>query len=218
MTKSGRRTGVVKSARMPSWITDKDNQRRWNGQFIEILKRDYTNSDASISAILRNERLSQICATKIRSYVHKGVTKWWYEQSKARGAKYKKQLRIAIRGLRAAIELVVIRGNQELASSLRMLADEFSLELGRCKQAFATKRHGRDRDHSFLFECHSFLQTELGHPITYVTLANLVNAGYEVEEIPLKEPVSDEQIRKNLTNFKRNNPLWRLYGSIKTPA
>jgi hypothetical protein len=205
----------VGGARKPRWISDKENQRKWNGLFIKILKRDYLHSDSAISAILGNNRVSQICATKIRSYVDKDATNWWYEQSKARGAQNKKQLEIAIGGLRAAIVLCVNRGDQESASSLEMLADQFSRALGRCKQAFATKRHGRDRDHSFLLECHSFLQKELGRRVTYVTLANLVNAGYEAEGSPLKEPLIEEQIRKNLTNFKRNNPRWRLY---LTPA
>jgi hypothetical protein len=78
---------------MPGWIRDKENQRKWNGRFIEILNKYYLNSDAAISAILADERLSQVCATKIRSYVDKGVTNWWYGQSKAQGAKYKKTLK-----------------------------------------------------------------------------------------------------------------------------
>jgi hypothetical protein len=215
VTKTRRRTGAVKGARIPRWITDKQDQKKWNGRFLAILKRDYTNLDASVSAILHDERLSQRCATKIRSYVDKGVTIWWYEQSKARGAKIKEMLKLAIGGLRAAIVLCAIRGDQESASSLGKLAEEFSLQLGRCNQAFATKPHGRDRDHSFLLECHSFLQKELGQPVTYVTLANLVNAGYEADGSSLKEPITEEQIRKNLANFKRNNPLWRLYDSMK---
>lgn len=198
---------------MPSWKTDKKNQRIWNGQFISILKRDYSNSDTAISAILGNERLSNICATKIRGYVDKGVTKWWYEQSQRRGAKYKELLENAIGGLHAAIVLCQFRNIQEPMTTLGMLADKFSLHLGQCKKAFATKRHGRDRDHSFLFECHSFLQAELGQPITYATLANLVNAGFEADGSSLTEPVTEEQIRKNVANFKRNNPLWHLYGS-----
>src|SRR5208337_2268944 len=111
------RLGAVKGARTPSWISDKESQRKWNGQFIEILRKYYLNLDPTISAILANERLSQFCATKIRGYVDKGVTDWWYEQSKARGAKYKEQMEIAIRGLRAAIVLCAVRGNQESASS-----------------------------------------------------------------------------------------------------
>lgn len=129
-------------------------KKKWHNQFTIILKRDYFNLDSAAAAILGNERLSQVCAKKIRSYVDKGFTIWWYQQSKARGAKFKEELKIAIGGLRAARVLCMIRGNQELVPSLAMLADEFSRALGRCKQAFATKRHGRDRDHSFLFECH----------------------------------------------------------------
>jgi hypothetical protein len=215
MANTGKQAGAVRNIRVPSWIHDKENQRKWNGRFIEILKKYYLNSDPAISAILANERLSQVCATKIRSYVDKEVTKWWYALSKARGAKYKEKLKTAIGGLHAANDLCVIRGKQELASSLVILADEFSRELGRCKQAFATKRHGRDRDHSFLFECQSLLRKKLGRSISYVILANLVNAGYEAEGSALKEPITEDQIRKNLTNFKRNTPHWRLYGFMK---
>jgi hypothetical protein len=215
MVKTRKPAGAVKGTRKPAWIRDKENQRKWNGRFIKILKRDYLNSDSTISGILGDESLSQLCATKIRSYVDKGVTNWWYAQSKARGAAYRETLKTAIGGLRAANDLCVLRGKQEFASSLGTLADEFSLELGRCKLAFATKRHGRDRDHSFLLECQSFLLKRLGRSVSYVTLANLVNAGYEVEGAPANEPISEDQIRKNLANFKRNNPLWRLYGSVK---
>ncbi|MGD0922927.1 MAG: hypothetical protein ABSA70_14365 [Terriglobia bacterium] len=219
MIKPGKRTGDVKGAPDPAWTRDTANQSMWNGQFIGILKRDYVNSDVAISAILRDEQLSQLCATKIRSYVGKNVSAWLYEQRKARGAKLKRQLEIAVAGLRAAIGLCMDGGKKELLLPLGLLADEFSQQLGRCKQAFATKRHGRDRDHAILYECHSFLQEKLGQPVTYVTLANLVNAGYEADGGPLKEPVDEEQIRKNLANFKRNNPLWHLYGSMrKTPT
>jgi len=212
MSKTGRTTEEVKGVRIPAWTQDTANQCKWNDQFIGILKRDYLNSDAAIAAILRDRRLSQLCAMKIRGYVDKDVSAWWYELSKARGAKFKKKLELAIAGLRAAIALCMIQGNQEIVLTLGKLADGFSQQLGRCKQAFATKRHGRDRDHSMLFECHSFLQKGLRHPVTFVTLANLVNAGLEADGNPPKEPVTEEQLRKNLANFKRNNPFWHLYG------
>jgi hypothetical protein len=216
MAKTGKQARAVRGTRMPGWIRDKENQRKWNGRFVEILKKYYLNSDSTISAILVNERLSQVCATKIRSYVDKGVTEWWYRQSKARGTRYKATLKTAIGGLRAANDLCLMRGKHELASSLGMLADEFSLEVGRCKAAFATKQHGRDRDHSFLLECQSFLRKELGRSVSYVTLTNLVNAGYEAEgSPPKKEPITEDQIRKNLAHFRRNNPHWRLYSSMK---
>ena len=98
MAKTRKHAGAAKGTRMPGWIRDKENQRKWNGRFIELLKKYYLNSDPAISAMLANERLSQVCATKIRSYVDKGVTNWWYGQNKAKGAKYKKTLKTAISG------------------------------------------------------------------------------------------------------------------------
>ena len=213
MVRTGRRISEVKGARVPTWIQDKADQSIWNDRFVGILKRDYKNSDAVISTILSDQRLSLLCATKIRSYVDKDVSACLYEQRKVRGAKVKKQLEIAVVGLRAAIDLCMDGGKRELLLPLGMLADEFSQQLGRWRRAFARKRHGRDRDHAILHECHSFLQKELGIPVTYVTLANLVNAGYEADGKPPEELVDEERIRKNLTNFKRNNPLWYLFGS-----
>lgn len=168
-------------------------------------------SDAVISAILKDERISQLCATKIRSYVDKDISDWLYRQRKARGNKTRKRLEIAIEGLREAVGLCKEGGKAEFLTPLVKLADELSRALERCDQAFATKRHGRDRDHALLLECHSFLQAELGRPVTYATLANLVNVGYETEGNPPTDPVDEEQVRKSLANFKKNNPLWLLY-------
>lgn len=218
MIKTGRRTVASRRARKPSWIRDPQDQKKWNDQFIKILKTGHLKSDALISAILGNERLSQMCATKIRSYVDKNFTTWWYAESKARGIKVKEKLELAIGGLRAAIQLCRIRGDRESASSLGMLGDEYSLALGRCKQAFATKPHGRDRDQSVLLECLTFLQKGLGQPITYALLAYLVNAGEEAEGCDFKEFITEEQIRKNLTNFERNNPHSYLYANKVPPA
>lgn len=212
MTKP-KRARVVKGARVPAWIRDTANQDKWNNRFIEILKRDYENSDAVISAILKDERFSQVCATKIRSYIDKDISDWLYGQRKARGTKTRKRLKIAIEGLREAVGLCKEGGKTEFLAPLGKLADELSRALERCDQAFATKRHGRDRDHAVLLDCHAFFQAKLGRSVTYVTLANLVNAGYEADGNPPKNPVDEEQLRKNLTNFKNNNPLWPLYAS-----
>ena len=207
MIKAGRRT--VKRAPQPAWISDTSNQIKWNVRFAEILKRDYGKSDATISAILSDALLAQRCATDIRSYVDKGITLWLYEQRKARGVKHKRKLEIAIAGLNAAMDLCTERGDQESVLRLRTLADKFSQERMRCKEAFATKRHGRDRDLSILSQCRSFLEKELGRSVTSATLANLVNAGYETDGNLLQEPITEENIRKNLANFKHNNPCWR---------
>jgi hypothetical protein len=209
MIKAGKRPRAVRRTPIPRWISDKENQRKWNGQFIKMLKRDYANSDAAITAIVSNERLSDLCATRIRFYVDKSVTNCLNEQTRVRGIKHTKQLEIAIAGLRAAIDLSANRGNQKLALQLGTLADDFSQELGRCKQAFATKRRGRDRDHSILYECRIFLESELRQSVTNKTLTNLVNIGYEADGNPPKDPITEEHVRKNLAHFKRKNPSWR---------
>jgi len=211
MGRSKKKEGTLRGSQKPSWIGDKENQRKWNGQFLRILRRDYADSDNTVAAILCHKRLAESCATRVRSYVDKRVALCLNKQSKARGIKHKKQLEIAIAGLREASSLLTKRGNQGLAASLGVLADGLSGELGRCKQAFGTKRRGRDRDHSILYECHSFLESELGHRVTNKTLANLVSAGYETDGNRVKQYITEEEIRKNLAHFKSKNPLWRNF-------
>jgi hypothetical protein len=209
MSKIGRQTAAVKVARLPAWISDSTDQKQWNGRFIGILNRDYRNSDTAISAILNNEKLAQICAVKIRSYVDKRVTTCLNEQRKARGAKHKQKLEIAVAGLNEAIDLYMERSNRTKAVHLGTVALELSAELERCKEAYATKRHGRDRAHSILSECCAFLESKLGRPVNYVTLANLVNAGNEADGKPAEALVTEERIRKNLAHFKSKNPRWK---------
>jgi hypothetical protein len=83
--RSKKKEGTMRAAQKPSWIADKENQKKWNGQFIRILRTDYANSDATVSAILRDKRLSERCATRVRSYVDKRVALCLNKQSKARG-------------------------------------------------------------------------------------------------------------------------------------
>jgi hypothetical protein len=209
MAKTGNRTRAMGRAGIANWISDNENQRKWNGQLKAVLKRDYSTSDSAISTILSDDRLSERCATRLRFYVDKEVTLRLNVQTKARGVKHRKELEVALAGFRVASALEIRRGNQKLAADLDALADEYLQELGRCRQAFATKRRGRDRDHGILDECHSFLESSLQQPVTHKTLANLVNAGYEVDGNLPKEPITEEQIRKNLAHFKQNNPAWR---------
>jgi hypothetical protein len=179
---------------------------RWDDYFIDILKRDYNKLDGVIAAILKNEHLARMCAVKISTYVDKGVSDWLYKGRKSRGAKHKKSLEIAIAGINKAIIIYRDRGRQKEALYLSSLAVELSGELGRSKEAFGTKRHGRDRAHFILYDCKLFLESVLGHRITYSTLANLVNAGFEADRNPPKDPVTEEQLRKNLEAFQDRNP------------
>jgi hypothetical protein len=180
---------------------------RWDDRFIAILKRDYSNLDRVIAAILKNEPLARMCAVKISTYVDKDVSDWLYKTRKVRGAKHKKSLEIAIAGINEAISLYRDRGRQKEALYLSCLAVELSGELGRSREAYSTKRHGRDRSHLILYDCKVFLESVLGHRITYSTLANLVNAGFEADGNPPKDPVTEEQLRKNLEAFQKRNPM-----------
>jgi hypothetical protein len=209
MVKIRGRTAAAKVRGKPAWIGDTANQKQWNDRFIAILKRDYKSSDSTVAAILGNERLAQKCATRVRSYVDKRATAWLYAQRKARGAARTRQLKIALAGLNAAIDFYTERGNQANANYLGGLTKDLSEVFERCKAAYATKRHGRDRAHSTLSECHFFLESELRRPVTYATLANLVNGGFEADGNAFGEPITEEHLRKNLTAFRRSNPSWR---------
>ena len=207
MSKTGRKA-ARKVAPLPGWVKDTANQREWNERFVGVLKANYENLDPTVSLILGDEKLAQICAVKVRSYIDERTTAWLYGQRKARGAEQKKQLETAIAGMNTAISLYTDRGDQQVANYLDFIAIELSGALGRCKTAFATKRHGRDRAHSILSECQSFLESALGRSVAYATLATLVNAAYEANGKALEEPVTEEHVRKNLAAFRRNNPLW----------
>jgi hypothetical protein len=179
---------------------------QWDDRFIDILKRDYNKLDVAIAAILKNEQLARMCAVKISTYVDKDVSGWLYKTRKIRGAQHKKRLKVAIAGINEAISLYRERGRQAEAVYLSTLALELSAQLGMIKEAYGTKRHGRDRSHLILYDCKLFLESFLRHRITYSTLANLVNAGFEAEGNPPKDPITEEQLRKNLEAFQERNP------------
>jgi hypothetical protein len=178
----------------------------WDDRFIAILKRDYIKVDGVIAAILKNERLARTCAVKISTYVDKDVSGRLYKTRKIRGAQHKKRLQISIAGINEAISLYRERGRQAEAVYLSTLALELSAQLGMVREAYGTKRHGRDRSHLILYDCKVFLESVLGDRITYPTLANLVNAGFEADGNLSKDPITEEQLRKNLEAFQERNP------------
>src|SRR5258708_3850792 len=164
----------------------------WNDRFLKILKRDYRNLDPAVASILKNTRVAQICAPLVRAYVDKGVTNWLYKDRKIRGDKHKKKLDTAITGINEAISLRGDRGFKDEALYLSRLSVELAGERERSKEAFGTKRHGRDRAHSILYECQSFLESQLGQRPTYSTLANLITAGFDAHGTLPHDPVTAE--------------------------
>jgi hypothetical protein len=179
---------------------------RWDDRFIAILERDYISLDSVIAAIVKNEPLVRMCAVKIRSYVDKDISDRLYKARKTRGAEHKKRLETAIAGINEAIGLYRDLGRETETLYLSTLAVELAAQLGRCKEAYGTKRHGRDRSHLGLYDCQLFLESALRRKITYTTLAHLVNAGFEAHGKPTKEPITEEQLRKTLEHFKTRNP------------
>jgi hypothetical protein len=178
----------------------------WGDRFIAILERDYKNLDGVIAAILKDAEIARMCAAKIMVYVDKSFTDQLYGDRKARGAGRKKRLEIAIRGIKEAIALYRELGREQEAVYLSSFVIELSGQLGRSKEAYGTKRHGRDRSNLALFDSQLFLESALRQKITYATLANLVNAGFEAHGEVLKEPITEERMRKNLEHFKKRNP------------
>ncbi len=187
-----------------------DPKRRspgWGDRLIAIIERDYKNLDGVVAAILKDAEVARMCAAKIMVYVDKGFTDQLYGERKARGAGRQKRLEIAIRGIKEAIALYRELGREQEAVYLSSLVIELSGQLGRSKETFGTKRHGRDRSNLALFDCQLFLESALRQRITYATLANLVNAGFEAHgELP-KEPITEERLRKNLEHFRKRNPV-----------
>jgi hypothetical protein len=203
-----KRSRALRVGPAPAWIKNKGDQEEWISRFVSILKRDFRDSNSAISLILENKDLAQSCATKIRSYVDKRATAWLYADRKARGARYKLRLEIAIAGIHEAITLYAEQKKYEIVANLRIYETELLGGLERCKTAFAPKRHGRDRDHSILIECRCFLEEELGKRLTDATLADLVYAGLVADGNDRNELITEEHIRKNLAEFTRNNPYW----------
>src|SRR5438309_599666 len=90
----------------------------WDDRFIATLKRDYSNLDGVVAAILKNEPLARMCAVKISNSVDKDISDWLYKTRKARGAKHKKRLEIAIAGINEAIDFYGERGRHAEAMYL----------------------------------------------------------------------------------------------------
>jgi|CZKY01.1.fsa_nt_gi hypothetical protein len=192
-----------RKVRKPSWLADVPDQKEWTARFAKKLK-EYERLDSTISAILHNEWVLPRCAAKIRAYTDKSVMAYLHQSRKQRGRMMRANLETAIEGINAAIDLYADRGNQDVTMYLGTLAIELSAMLGRCNQAFATKRHGRHYDHSFLLECRKFLEGALQCNITYVTLANLINAANETDGETGDVKATEEHVRKNLTAFQKN--------------
>jgi len=201
---------------VPEWLNDPADQWAWAARFARNLNERHASVDGTVRRILRDRHVTHWCAMRVRCYVDPEVTRYLYKNRKDRVRQERMKIQSAITGLNSAVG---IYGGQEpnVAQSLGFKAVELSGALGRCDRAASTKRHGRDRAQSILYECHVFLEYVLRTNVTYKTLANLVSSGFETENLSSTH-ISEENVRKNLANFRHQNPEWcsLLESRIKT--
>ena len=191
-------------ARKPTWIEDVQNQRRWTSEFGRRL-REIEDSDAAISGIRADEYVLRHCAAQIRLYSDLSVTAYLRQERSRRGRKQIARLKAAIKGIGEAVEFYMEFGNQAAASQLDAYKRDLSEKLQRGKQAYSSKRHGRDRDHTTLARLQGFLESHIGQ-VTNATLATLVNKAMEVDNRAESERFTEETVRKNLKAFRGKNP------------
>lgn len=189
--------------RKPAWVDDVENQQHWTAEFAEKL-REIQKSDATIAAILADDRVLLQCATQVRLYGDLAVTAYFYQERQRRGRKQGARLKAGIKGFAEAIEFYAEFGNQAAVTHLEFYKSDLSAKLQRSKQAYSNKRHGRDRDHTILVRLQGFLEKQVGQ-VTNATLATLVNKAMEVDGQAASERVSEETIRKNLNAFRGKN-------------
>ena len=182
-------------ARKPSWIADVQNQNRWTQEFAKRL-REIKQSDATISAICGNHQVLRHCAAQVRLYTDLTVTTYLRQERNRRGKKQVARLKAAIKGIGEAMEFYVEFGNQAAASQLDCYKRDLSEKLQRGKQAYSSKRHGRDRDHTILVRLQVFLERHVGQ-VTNATLATLVNKAMEVDNRAESERFTEETVEES---------------------
>jgi hypothetical protein len=180
----------------------------WVDRFLDELKT-YYQADKIIAAIRRDPELAHLSGVLLRFYVNPNISGphgALGTARKQRGRAIKQKLRSAVTGLEAAAEVYTSSGRPAIAQELLGRLTELRGIKDRTAEAFRTKSHGRDRSHSTLAYARRILELRLGCSITYATLASLVNAAYQADG--QDTIVTEETVRKNLTNLGRNAPNW----------
>jgi hypothetical protein len=180
-----------------------ENQQRWTAEFAAKL-REVEKTDATISAILRDDWVVRQCATQVRLYADTTVSAYFYRDRQRRGKRQVAALKTAIKGIAVAAAFYADFGNQSAETQLKSYQADLSAILHRCKQAYSSKRHGRDRDHTILVRLQGFLEKQVGQ-VTNSTLATLVNKAMEVDGHAGSERFTEETVRKNLKAFRGKN-------------
>jgi len=178
----------------------------WEERFLTILNRDYRD-DAMCVRIGADRKTGLEVGAMMKSYVDKEFTKELASERKARVGEYRSKLVRAIEGLEAAAALYRHR-DPERAALFQSEAEKLQAELPRADELLRAKRHGRERDHGILDSIRQVLGKHMG-PVSYKTLANLINTGLEADgQYDPDDPVTEDDVRMSLKNFLNRNPNW----------
>jgi hypothetical protein len=184
---------------------------QWEERFIHVLNR-YHRTDPACMQITADKELAHYVAVMIRRYVDRSFTEALYNDRRTRVGSYRTNVVKAIDGLESAANLYRHR-EPEMAAIFHSKAAELIAEKQGADELLDTKRHGRFQDHGILHVAQQELKKKLG-PITYETLANLINAGLRADgQDDEDKPVTAQQVRMNLDNFLARNPNWRTANS-----
>ena len=194
---------------MKAMQKDQDfDQKSWNDRLIKTLRANH-KGDTMIESLIRNDKLCRTLGGLLRFYVDKKFTDGMYHARKSRGAEHQQKLVTARIGLETAVQLLAEAREYGRAVSLIPLIEHFSAQMGRLKEAYSTKRLGRDRAHFILYACQVVGEAGLKRSISFVTLADLVNASFEADGQQDYVPATEEHIRKNFSTLDKNSPRIR---------
>jgi hypothetical protein len=181
-------------------------------RFVSILNREEYRSDENCRRIGADRETALQVGRMIWSYVEKDFTKGLNEERRTKVGNYWSQVVSAIDGFEKGAAIYRSR-HPERAALLAEWAQELRSEEQGAETLLDTKRHGRERDHGILYSIRQTLESRLG-AVTNKTLANLVNAGLEASgQAEADDPVTEDEIRKNLRNFLDRNPAWDATGN-----
>jgi hypothetical protein len=179
---------------------------QWEERFIHVLNR-YHRDDPACMQITSDKEFAHYVAVMMHRYVDRRFTEALYNDRRTRVGAYRTNVVKAIDGLESAANLYRPR-EPETAAIFDLKAAELIAVKQGADELLEVKRHGRFQDHGILYVARQELEKTLG-PVTYETLANLINAGLRADGQDDKDkPVTAQQVRMNLDNFLARNLNW----------
>lgn len=174
----------------------------WDKTFISHLRDDPRASNICADLIRTD---SSALAFIVREYLE-GRDKL-ADERKERGVRLMSKLQDGITGLTTAAEAYEVLGDSEAAGDIDGRAQYLAGKLELAQEVFSTKRLGVAGKNLYLFLLELYVEQRTGRRPTSGELALLVEAGKMAAGYQRHPDMDPEQLRKNLQNFKKNNPV-----------